>query len=70
MPHQTHAFTEVNKANEFFINTSITIAIKPKTEAKTSNPNKKTTFTSMFTRTSKPVVPTLKNSVPAKNYHD
>ena len=53
IPHQTHAITEVKKAIEFFINTSRAIAIKPKTEAKTSNPNETATLTSMCTCTSK-----------------
>ena len=54
IPHQTHANTEVKKAIEFFINTSIT---KPKTkiEAKISNPNEITMLTSMCTHTSKPL---------------
>lgn len=55
IPHQTHAITEVKKAIEFFINTSRAIAIKPKIEAKTSNPNETATLTSMCTCTSKPV---------------
>lgn len=53
IPHQTHANTEVKKAIEFFINTSITKP-KTKTEAKISNPNEITMLTSMCTHTSKP----------------
>lgn len=52
IPHQTHANTEVKKAIEFFINTSITKP-KTKTEAKISNPNEITMLTSMCTHTSK-----------------
>ena len=55
IPHQTHAIAEAKKAIEFFINTSRTIAIKPKTEAKISNPNEITMLTSMCTHTSKPL---------------
>ena len=54
IPHQTHANTEVKKAIEFFINTSITKP-KTKTEAKISNPNEITMLTSMCTHTSKPL---------------
>ena len=61
IPHQTHANTEVKKAIEFFINTSITKP-KTKTEAKISNPNEITMLTSMCTHTSKPLK-MLTNSV-------